>query len=70
MQLWLADRLVRDRIDPTTFFRAAYMAAFGRDLDISRDVLEYRVAGIIPPYVREYVIGIQQKERKDALQTL
>lgn len=70
MRLWLADRLLRENITPESFFRSAYIWRFGKIVDISRDVLEYKVAGIVPIYVEAYIQHIQRKERGDAVQTL
>lgn len=70
MRLWLAHRLLRDRLDPETFFRAAYMACFGKDQAISADVKAYRETGEVPPYVRKYVDFIQRKERNHDVQAL
>lgn len=70
MHLWLADRIARLHTDARYFFRLAHQWRFGKDADVTRDVLEYKQAGIIPVYVREYVCNIQRKEMTDALQTL
>lgn len=70
MHLWLADRIARLKTDATYFFRMAHTWRFGKDADVSRDVLEYRHCGIIPLYVREYVCDIQRKEVENALPPL
>lgn len=64
MHLWLADRMVRDHTEPKQFFRIAHVWRFERDVDVSRDVLTYKVGGIIPQYVQEFVRNIQQKESR------
>ena len=69
VNLYIADRISRLG-DDKLFFRTAYMWRFGRDADISRDVLEYRIGGIVPPYIREYVSHLQQTEASHAVQTV
>lgn len=69
MHLYLADRMSRLKVDEHTFFRIAHLWAFNKCPDLNRDVLEYRVSGIIPLYVQRYVQHIQKGER-DAMQTL
>lgn len=64
MQLYIAEHIHKIRTTPEYFFRAAHQWKFGRDIDPSRDILEYNVAGIVPAYVREYVSDIQQKENQ------
>ena len=65
MKLYLANRLTTLE-DVKTFFRAAYLARFGKDADVSTvstDVTQYTTKGTIPPYVECYVSQIQQKAR-------
>ena len=62
MQMWLADYLVRWHIEVGTFFRAAYMWKWGKDIDVSKDVQEYNKHRRVPEYVQDYMKHIQQKE--------
>lgn len=62
MHLWLADRLVRDSVEAKYYFRMAHQWRFGRDVDTTRDALEYKLCGIIPLYVQEFIHHTQQKE--------
>lgn len=68
MQLWLVNQFVSGVSDPKTFFRAAYQWRFGKDADVSTDILTYKIGGIIPAYVQEYVGHIHEKEQKNAVQ--
>lgn len=70
MHLWLADRIDRLHTNARYFFHLAYTWRFGKDADVTRDVLEYKQAGIIPVYVREYVCDIQRKESDHAVSPL
>ncbi len=65
MQLYLADKLRALNVEPHYFFRLAHIWKFKREVDVARDALEYRQAGIIPTYVREYVQHIQESERQN-----
>jgi hypothetical protein len=51
------------QVEPKEFFRLAHIWKFGRDVDTSLDGVLYIEKGEIPPYVRDYVRDIQQKER-------
>lgn len=70
MHLYLADRMVRLRVTEQQFFRTAHMWRFNRDAEINADVLAYKIGGIIPLYVQEFVKDIQQKEVSNAVQTV
>lgn len=63
----LEDAMKRLRIDEHTFFRIAHQWAFGKMPDLHREVLEYKVCGIIPPYVTRYLSHIG-KEQDHAVQ--
>ena len=58
----LQETLERLRIDERTFFRIAHQARFGHMPDLQRDVIEYKVAGIVPVYVTWYLNQIKEKE--------
>ena len=45
--------------DEHSFFRSAYMWRFGKDLPTDTDALQYRLHAVIPKYVEEYVIHLQ-----------
>lgn len=64
MHLYLAETMRRLRVDPQYFFRMAHQWRFTKDAEVTRDVLEYKCAGIIPVYVREYVGHLQQEQRR------
>jgi hypothetical protein len=51
--------LARERLDLRSFFRSAYIWKFGKDANVERDVLQYKIAGITPRYVAEYVQHIR-----------
>lgn len=63
MHLYLAQKMQALSLEPYYFFRLAHIWRFKKEVDVARDALEYRQAGIIPPYVREYVQHIQESER-------
>ena len=64
----LKETLERLRVDEHTFFRIAHQARFGHIPELKRDVLEYKVAGIVPVYVTWYLSQIKEKDH--ALQAL
>lgn len=66
MHLFIADRLVRN----PSFFSEAHYWLYKRSVDTSHSVLEFKICGIIPDFVRQYVEHIQGKERENAVQTL
>lgn len=70
MRLFVAEYLRKIRTDLAYFFRLAHQAKFGRDIDPTKDVNDYVAGGEPPPYVREYVIDIQQKEARHAVQQM
>lgn len=45
--------------DVKTFFRMAHIHKFGTDPDLGGDVLRFKVAGIIPQYVCEYIDSLE-----------
>lgn len=51
MHLYLAQKMQALCVEPNYFFRLAHLWKFKREVDVARDALEYRQAGIIPPYV-------------------
>lgn len=59
MLLGLCEVLERRRIDALTFFRAAYQWRFGRDVDLSGDVLAWKQSQVVPDYVNRYVHHLQ-----------
>lgn len=62
MHLYLAEKMSRLDVQPTYFFRLAHQWRFGRDVDVTQDALAYKICGIIPLYVQEYVHHIQKGE--------
>ncbi len=60
MKLYLASSL-HTREEVQQYFRAAYQARFGRDMDVSSDVQAYIEKGETPPYVEWYVSRTQQE---------
>ncbi len=69
MHLYLAEKMHRLRVDAKYFFRLAHQWRFGRDVDVTQDALAYKICGIIPLYVQEYVHHMQQEE-SHAVQTV
>lgn len=59
MRLYLENHLEQHKITDTDFFRSAYIWRFGKIENVYGDVLQYRVHGVIPSYVAEYVSYIQ-----------
>lgn len=66
MHLWIAERLERN----PHFFREAHLWKFGRDMGNHTDVLEFKICGIVPMYVRQYAEHIQGKESGNAVPSL
>jgi hypothetical protein len=60
MLLYLANKIHELGGDDRSFFVSAYIWRFNKVVDISGDVLAYRVQGFVPPYVSEYIKHIQQ----------
>jgi hypothetical protein len=58
----LTETLEKLRIDEHTFFRIAHQARFGHMPNLQRDVIEYKVAGIVPVYVTWYLSHIKEKK--------
>ena len=65
--MYLAHKICELRVETSYFFRMAHQWKFNIDANVSRDVIEYEVAGIVPRYVQDYVQHLQQKERENAL---
>lgn len=66
MHLWIADRLMRDPM----FFREAHLVRFKRQVDTTSDELAFKVCGVIPEYVKEFTLIVQQKEHENAVSPL
>lgn len=62
MQLYLANTMDRLKVDAHTFFRIAYLWRFNKTPELTCDVIEYTVSGIIPIYVQDYVQHLQKGE--------
>jgi hypothetical protein len=52
----------KNKISDTQLFRTAYVWSFGKDANVSGDVLAFRVQGAIPLYVRLYMGYIHSLE--------
>lgn len=61
MQLFIAEYTTKIRVELAYFFRLAHQWKFNRDIDPGPDVLAYKVAGIVPGYLRDYVKHIQEQ---------
>lgn len=61
----IEDALKILRTDEHTFFRIAHQAMFGTMPDLRREVIEFKVAGIVPLYAQRYL-----KENEYALQEM
>lgn len=60
MLLYLTQKIREIEGGDKSFFTSAYIWRFNKIVDISGDVLAYRVQGFIPLYVSEYVKHIQK----------
>lgn len=61
MLLYLANKIHELGDDPQRFFRAGYMWKFGKDHDCVNDVCQYKLHGIVPKYIEEYIRYIQSR---------
>ena len=55
MLLSLCETMARLKVDEQTFFRMAHIWSFGTDPDVSTDVCQFKLHGIVPPYVKRYL---------------
>ena len=63
MHLYLVHKMQELKVEPAYFFRLAHQWRFGREADLTRDALEYKLCGIVPMYVEQYVHHLQEGER-------
>jgi hypothetical protein len=61
MLLYLVETLNRLRTDEQTFFRMAHVWCFGTDPDVSNDVAQYKLHGIVPKYVQRYLTHVKEE---------
>lgn len=61
MILAVAETMHRLKIDEQTFFRLAHVWSFGTDPDVTTDVVQWKLHGIVPPYVRKYVAHVNEE---------
>lgn len=60
MMLYLVYTIDKLRTDNLTFFRMAHFRMFGTDPDLSNDVAQFVMHGIIPKYVQAYLRILQE----------
>ena len=60
MHLYLVNTMNRMNVDTLTFFRSAHQWAFGKDAHLHNEVAQYELNAVIPPFVRKYVMHIQE----------
>lgn len=61
MLLYLQNLIDESSGDCQTFFRAAYYWRFNKMLYTDTDSQEFQLHGVIPRYVEDYVVHIQEK---------
>lgn len=61
VHLYLVNAMNRLNVDELTFFRMAHIYSFGTDPDLSTDVAQYKLHGIIPLYVGKYLQHIKEE---------
>lgn len=59
MLLFLVNKMRQLKADELTFFRIAHVWAFGTDPDLHDDVAQFKLHGIVPVYVRNYLKTLQ-----------
>ncbi len=62
MLLYLKAKLDELRVEDVTFFRMAHLYQYGRDVDVWNDIAQYRLHGIIPSFVVNYLKMLQSRE--------
>lgn len=61
MILAVVETIHRLKVDEQTFFRIAHVWSFGTEPDNpTTDLCQWRLHGIVPPYVRKYVSYINE----------
>ena len=63
MHLYLMNKMHESKTDPLTFFRIAHVHLFGTDPDMHNLVARYKIDGIIPQHVVQYLKRLQESER-------
>jgi hypothetical protein len=61
MLLYLKEAIKRCGNDDLQFFQTSYTWMFDRVFECTTDVLQYRLHGVVPKYVQEYVKHLQQQ---------
>ena len=56
----MLDYVSRNRIQLYDFFRYAHIWRFERDVDVSTDLVQFKLHAIMPRFVEEYVCHIQR----------
>lgn len=59
MLLFLVNKLRQLNTDELTFFRVAHVWAFGTDPDLHDDVAQFKLHGVVPVYVKNYLKTLQ-----------
>ena len=60
MHLFLIQYITTNKIQIQDFFRSAYIWKYAKDRDPWNDVAQYKLHGIIPSYVGDYIKNIQK----------
>lgn len=63
MHEYLRKKLEELRMDEYKFFRLAHLWRFERDVEMAVTVYKYKLTGVIPSFVVEYLEHIQSHEQ-------
>lgn len=72
MLLYLKEKIKQCGGDDLQFFQCSYIWKFDKFYECVADIAQYRLHGVIPRYVQEYIKHLQQEETcssKDGNQT-
>ena len=64
MHLYLVNTMNRLRVGTVTFFRICHVYCYGTDPQLHDAVAQYKLHGVIPPYVERYLRMLQADEGK------
>ena len=63
MNLWMLNYIYEQGLTKEQFFRLAHIWRFDKDYDAWQDAATFRIHGIVPQFVREYVAHIQENPK-------
>ncbi len=72
MLLYLKEKIKQSGGDDLQFFQSSYIWRFDKFYECVTDIAQYRLHGVIPRYVQDYIRNLQQEETcrsKDDSQT-